>query len=103
MDAFIQLDRVGIELLAKTFQPLVGKTADHNFTETMGFVGRLSRAAERNPDGVDRLAPKLTRVTPEHRQMLVKIAHEMAERTDELHAAYRTEASVPTDEDTLMR
>lgn len=72
MDTFIDLDSVGVELFAKTVQPLVGKAADHNFTETSGFFGTLSRAAERNPAGVQRLSSKLTKIDPKVRDEFVK-------------------------------
>ena len=52
IDAFIHLDRVGAELVAKTFQPLVGKSADENFSEATAFLTRLSQAAEQNQAGV---------------------------------------------------
>jgi hypothetical protein len=62
MDTFIDLDSVGVELFARTVQPLVGKAADHNFTETSAFFGTLSRAAERNPPGIERLSGKLAKI-----------------------------------------
>jgi hypothetical protein len=74
MDTFIDLDSVGVELFAKTVQPLVGKAADHNFSETSGFFGTLSRAAERNPAGVERLSAKLTKIDPTVRGEFVKHA-----------------------------
>ena len=46
LDAFMQVEHVGAELLTKTFQPLVGRVADINFTYTTGFLGNLSRTAE---------------------------------------------------------
>ncbi|MEX2185778.1 MAG: hypothetical protein WD875_03245 [Pirellulales bacterium] len=72
MDTFIDLDSVGLELFAKTVQPLVGKAADHNFTETSGFFGTLSRAAERNSPGIQRLSAKLTKIDPKVRDEFLK-------------------------------
>lgn len=72
MDTFIDLDSVGVELFAKTVQPLVGKAADHNFTETSAFFGTLSRAAERNSPGVTRLSSKLNKIDPKVRDEFVK-------------------------------
>ncbi len=75
MDTFIDLDSVGLELFAKTVQPLVGKAADHNFTETSGFFGTLSRAAERNSPGIQRLSTKLTKLDPKVRdEFLIRTA-----------------------------
>ncbi len=72
MDTFIDLDSVGVELFAKTVQPLVGKAADHNFTETSAFFGTLSRASERNAPGITRLSTKLTKIDPKVRDEFVK-------------------------------
>ncbi len=82
LDAFIQIDRFGVELLAKTFQPLVGKSADFNFTETMGFVGSLSRTAELKPRGIELLAGELTNIEPEVRRRFVAVSKSVAERAD---------------------
>ena len=80
LDTFIRLDNVGVELLAKTFQPIVGRAADYNFTETTRFVGSLSRTAEIHGEGVERLAVKLDHVTPERRNEFVTLSSAVAER-----------------------
>jgi len=74
LDAFIQLDSVGTELVAKTLQPVLGKTADHNFSETLTFVSRLSQAIEKNASGVERLASRLKGVEQPVKQKFVEIA-----------------------------
>lgn len=61
LDVFIAIDNVGAELIAKTLQPLVGSTADTNFTEAARFLGKMSQTAEQNPEGMPRLAAKLNR------------------------------------------
>jgi len=87
MDAFIHIEHVGVELLAKTFQPLVTKSADYNFTETAGFLGSISRTAEVNARGMARLANKLTRVEPELREQLTKLSANVAQKSAERQAA----------------
>jgi hypothetical protein len=74
LDLFLQLDNVGAELLAKTLQPIVGKSADHNFVETAGFLGRVSAAAETNGFGIQQLSHRLTNVPPEVRTEFSRIA-----------------------------
>lgn len=74
LDVFLQLDNSGADLLAKTLQPLLGKTADHNFAETAGFVARVSQAIDRNPGGVERLASRLNNVSPEVRDQFVRVS-----------------------------
>ena len=88
IDAFIHLDRVGAELVAKTFQPLVGKSADENFSEATGFLTRLSLAAEQNPPGMQRLAQHLTRIDPVLQQQFIMLTAAIGDK-----AVARTVAS----------
>jgi hypothetical protein len=84
MDTFIHIENVGVDILAKTFQPLVTKSADYNFQETVAFVSMMSKTAERNPQGVARLAGRLKTTDPEVRNQLAVLAQEAAD-----HAAQR--------------
>jgi hypothetical protein len=81
MDCFIHVENSGLELIAKTVQPLVGKTADHNFTESSAFFGMLSRAAQRNNDGVIRLASRLSKIEPQTRQQFADVVRQVAPAT----------------------
>ncbi|MFV2069108.1 MAG: hypothetical protein ACC645_19240 [Pirellulales bacterium] len=81
LEGFIHIDGAAADLLLRTFQPLVGRTADYNFTETMAFVGNLSRTTERNPLGVERLYRRLNKVEPETRRRLVEISRNLATRS----------------------
>lgn len=82
LDAFLQVDRAGVEFVTKTLQPIVGHVADANFAQTAGFLGSLSRTAESNPDGVARLASKLTDVQPPVRQRLAELAVKIGGQAD---------------------
>jgi hypothetical protein len=81
LDMFLQLDNVGAELIAKTLHPLVGKTADHNFVEASRFLGQVSQAAESRPEGVQKLAGRLTKIEPAVRDRFSIIASEVYQRT----------------------
>jgi len=81
LDTFVRVDHGGVELLTKTFHPLIGKTADSNFVQTVAFLGSLSRTAEVNLRGVQRLATKLYRVTPEARLQLARLAADVARKS----------------------
>lgn len=81
LDAFVRIDRGGVELLAKTFQSLIGKSADLNFAECMGFVSSLSRTAEVNPDGLARISHKLANVDEQTRDRLAVLSAEVAARS----------------------
>jgi hypothetical protein len=87
LDVFLHLDNVGIEWIAKTLQPLLGKTADHNFAETASFVASLSHTAEANPAGVARLANRLPHVDPATRQRFGELSAQASDRADAARSA----------------
>jgi hypothetical protein len=80
LDVFLQLDHVAAEIVARTLQPILGKAADVNFTESATFVGRVSQAAEANGPGMQRLAAKLKNVAPEIRSQFSEISGLVSER-----------------------
>ncbi len=59
MDVFLKLDHAGAEVVAKALHPVVGRTVDQNFTQTMRFVEQIARVARVNNDGMQRLALQL--------------------------------------------
>lgn len=84
LDAFLQVDRVGVEFMTKTLQPLVGRVADLNFAQTANFISSLSRTTERNLDGMLRLTTKLSDVQPTVRDRFAQLAHQVSEKASEL-------------------
>jgi hypothetical protein len=82
-DAFISMENVGMNLLAKTFQPLVNKSADLNFMETTAFVSNVSHTAEQKPAGMARLAGRMNGVSPEVREQFVTLTEAVARRSRE--------------------
>ena len=84
LDAFVRIEHGGVELLTKTFQPVVGRVADINFLQTAGFLGSLSRTAEVNSPGMERLADRLTRVQPEVRERFLQLSMQVSERAAQL-------------------
>ncbi len=90
LDAFMNIEPGGAEFLTKTFQPVVGKIADTNFQQSVGFLACLCRTAEVNQAGMMRLAAKLTRVPPEVRQRLAELSQLAAQRANQM-------AMTPTD------
>jgi hypothetical protein len=84
LDTFLRVDNVGIELLAKMFQGLVGKTIDHNFAETVAFIGSVSHTAEVNPRAVRRLAGKLDHVEQERRDQFTAVSDSVAEKVADI-------------------
>ncbi len=81
MDGFISVDSGGAELIARTLQPLMVKNVDNNFIQTVAFLGSLSKTAEVNPQGMVRLADRLTHVQPTTRQQLGDVVNSVAQRS----------------------
>ncbi len=81
LDCFLTIEPAGIELLGKTVSPLMGKTADNNFVQTVAFIGSLSRTAEVNSRGVQRLAMQLAHVRPDVRVRFAEVAAEVAQKS----------------------
>ncbi|HZZ30317.1 MAG TPA: hypothetical protein VFE46_20125 [Pirellulales bacterium] len=78
LDTFLHVDNFGVELLTKLFQGLVGRTIDHNFVETVSFIGSVSRTAELNPRGMRHMAARLDRVDSDRREQLVAVSDQVA-------------------------
>jgi hypothetical protein len=91
MDSFLSIEPSGAELVTKTVSPVVGKTVDNNFIQTLAFVGSLSRTAELNSRGVQRLGEQLKHVQPDVRDRFVELAADMPRK----HAAVAAEKASP--------
>jgi hypothetical protein len=73
--------------VAKTVQPWIAKTADQNFIETLSFVSNFSRTAEKNPQGMQRLASRLQALDEPTRNELVTLCFRTAEHSAQRDAA----------------
>ena len=80
LDVFVRMEKVGADILLKTLHPLMGKTADFNFVETAKFIGQVSRAAENNGLGMERLAIRLENVDVPIRDSFAKHAEVVYQR-----------------------
>ena len=59
LDIYLRVDNATASLITRTIQPLVGTTADHNFTESLKFVQRLNQSTRNNGPGVKGMGRKL--------------------------------------------
>jgi len=84
LDTFIQLENVGLEFVARTFQPMIGKTADHNFRETAAFMAMISRSAEVQHPSLRKLTDQLTVPTDADRAEFVSITNRIGATAREL-------------------
>lgn len=90
IDSFIYVEQLGVEVIAKTVQPWINRAADQNVIETMTFVSNFSRTAEKNPQGMQRLAKRLSAVDEPTRNQLVSLCYRTAERYAQRDNAVRT-------------
>jgi hypothetical protein len=90
LDVFIRFDHLAADIAARALHPLLGKTADYNFTESIGFLQQISSAAETNTYGLRRLAGRLTNIEAEIRQYFVVLAERVSQQ-----AAARLRATPP--------
>ncbi|REK08978.1 MAG: hypothetical protein DWQ37_19125 [Planctomycetota bacterium] len=96
MDTFIEIDHAGVELLAKTLQMLIHHSADYNFVETAAFFATVSRTAEVNPRGMQRLSTKLNNVEPSVRDKFAELSVAIGERARS-REAIQASASLPVE------
>lgn len=73
-DAFLDVDGLGLEIVTRTLQPLILRSAATNLHEICLFVSQFSAAAQRNPAGVARLAERMSRTAPADRRTLARLA-----------------------------
>jgi hypothetical protein len=93
MDAFIRIDHVAAKLVARTLSSLIGRTADHNFGESMRFVARVSKTAEDNLQGMQELSDRLSELQPAARKQFSQVCGTVAQREVARHAARGTGAA----------
>ena len=60
LDVYLKVDNVAAGVIARTLQPIVGPTADHNFKESLRFIQRLNETTVKNGSGVQLMADRLT-------------------------------------------
>ena len=81
LDCFLTIEPLAAELIGKTVSPLLGKTVDNNFVQTVAFLSSLSRTAEVNNRGVQHLAARLSRVAPDVRLEFSDVAAGVARKS----------------------
>lgn len=59
LDVFLKLTNGTAGIIAKTISPIVGPTADHNFTESLKFLERLNKTTVKNGPGVQQMSTRL--------------------------------------------
>ena len=94
LDVFVKVENATAGLIAKTLNPIVGSTADHNFVETLKFVQRLNETTEQNGVGVQRMAYRLKNLNEQVRDQFVQVAGTVYERNAKLQTPSATQPSI---------
>lgn len=79
MHVYMQLDGLGLDLVARTLQSLVWQTTEQNFAETSKFMSQIYSVSRRNPMGMQDLAQRLPNVDESIREELGRLAHAVAD------------------------
>ena len=74
IDAFLDVDGLGLEIVTRALHPLIVHSAASNLREICLFVSQFSAAAARNPAGIARLTSRMPRTEPEDRRALARLA-----------------------------
>ncbi|WP_236621420.1 hypothetical protein [Rhodopirellula sallentina] len=64
LDCFVQLESLGIDLIARTLSPIIGRSADSNFMQTAHFIAQVSQSSSHNPSAMLDIADRLPQVEP---------------------------------------
>lgn len=81
LDAFVRMENVGVDLIAKTFHPLAGKIIDENFIEAIKFVGSVSRTAEVNPESMQAITERMQGVDAKDQDQLIRVIADIGEKS----------------------
>lgn len=100
LDAFMQIDNNGVDFLARTFQPMVGKVADNNFCQTVGFMGVLSRTVCYNGRGMKEFSNRLEKIRPEIRDAFGNLSLAIYLRTEQ---QWKSHGPLPVPVETAQR
>jgi hypothetical protein len=103
MDVFMKLDNIGADLVVKTLGPLVGKTADYNFSECASFFAQISQTAEQNPAGMQQLAKQLDDIDPKIRDQFISTTASVAQRHGGLAAKSTSGTQIATKVNTMEK
>ena len=96
IDTFLDMDGVGLEIVTRTLQPIIVRSAAANLHEICLFMTTLSDSARTNPEGVAQLAGRLQQTDAADRQALATIARRAAQPAANamLHGGRREAADV---------
>jgi len=82
LDMFLQFDKMGTEIVARTLHPLMGRTIDTNFAESAKFISQISHVSVSNGPGMQRLVARLDKIEPQVRIRFAQITTSINQRAE---------------------
>ena len=82
LDCFVQLESLGMDLIVRTLSPIIGRSADSNYSQTAAFIAQVSQSSAENPSGMLDIASRLPQVDPPTRQLFADTIVTVARRSD---------------------
>lgn len=89
IDCFLDMDGVGLEIVTRTLQPIIVRSAASNLHEICLFMTSLSDSTRTNPEGVAQLAGRLQQTDDTARQRLATIARRAGQPADAMRPGTR--------------
>ncbi|MCM2372253.1 hypothetical protein [Aporhodopirellula aestuarii] len=80
LDCFVQLESLGVDLIARTLSPIIGRSADSNFMQTAHFIAQVSQSSSHNPSAMLDIADRLPQVEPPVRKAFAETIVTVARR-----------------------
>lgn len=92
LDAYVRIHNPGAEMLAKILIPVVGKIADSNFEQAVGFVMNVSEAAQDDFEPLVSLAQRMKNVRPEVAEEFAFVSEAVFDREVDRYVALASAA-----------
>lgn len=78
IDCFVQIESLGADLIARTLSGLIGRSADHNFSETARFMAQVSQASQQNPPAMIDVATRMPQISESTRRQFIQLISRVA-------------------------
>jgi hypothetical protein len=109
LDVFVKIDSLGADLLTKLFAASLGKIADGNFEQTLGFVSHVSDTSAISAESVKRLTKSVKSVRPEVRddfadvvdRVAIRAARRFDKKLNNIRELYRKNNQEQTQQDNI--
>ena len=71
-----------MDLIVRTLSPIIGRSADSNYSQTAAFIAQVSQSSAENPSGMLDIASRLPQVEPPTRKLFADTIVTVARRSE---------------------